>query len=212
MDKQLTPNEGAPQENQRKKRKKRKKRRLFGMRPIPFVLLSTVLIAITTVAICGMAFALYVNKYINPTIDINLDDFRLNFTSFVTYIDSEGNEQVLEELHGSENRIWADMDEISPQLQQAFVAIEDNRFYEHGGVDWKRSVGAALNYIVPFRDHFGGGSTITQQLIKNITGDDETSVKRKITEIMRALELEDKYEKDDILEFYLNTIYLGQNA
>ena len=212
MDKQLTPNEGAPQENQRKKRKKRKKRRLFGMRPIPFVLLSTVLIAITTVAICGMAFALYVNKYINPTIDINLDDFRLNFTSFVTYIDSEGNEQVLEELHGSENRIWADMDEISPQLQQAFVAIEDNRFYEHGGVDWKRSIGAALNYIVPFRDNFGGGSTITQQLIKNITGDDETSVKRKITEIMRALELEDKYEKDDILEFYLNTIYLGQNA
>ena len=176
MDKQLTPNEGAPQENQRKKRKKRKKRRVFGMRPIPFVLLSTVLVAITTVAICGMAFALYVNKYINPTIDINLDDFRLNFTSFVTYIDSEGNEQVLEELHGSENRIWADMDEISPQLQQAFVAIEDNRFYEHGGVDWKRSIGAALNYVVPFRDNFGGGSTITQQLIKNITGDDETSV------------------------------------
>ena len=66
--------------------------------------------------------------------------------------------------------------------------------------------------MIPIRDNFGGGSTITQQLIKNITGDDETSVKRKVSEIMRALELDKKYEKDDILELYLNTIYLGQGA
>lgn len=183
-----------------------------GMRPIPFVLLSIVLIGVTTAAICGMAFALYVHKYINPTIDINLDDFRLNFTSFVTYIDRDGVEQTLEELHGSENRVWADIDEIPKNLQHAFVAIEDNRFYQHDGVDWKRSIGAAMNYVVKFRDNFGGGSTITQQLIKNLTGEDETSVKRKIAEIMRALELDKKYNKDEILEMYMNTIYLGQNS
>lgn len=196
-----------------KRRKKKHKRRMFnGMRPIPFVLLSIVLIGATTMAICGMAFALYVHKYINPTVDINLDDFRLNFTSFVTYIDKNGNEQTLEELHGSENRIWADIDETPLNLQHAFVAIEDNRFYTHNGVDWTRSIGAAMNYVVKFRDNFGGGSTITQQLIKNLTGDDETSVKRKVAEIMRALELDKKYDKDDILEMYMNTIYLGQGA
>lgn len=195
------------------RRKKKHKRRMFnGMRPIPFVLLSIVLIGVTTAAICGMAFALYVHKYINPTIDINLDDFRLNFTSFVTYIDRDGVEQTLEELHGSENRVWADIDEIPKNLQHAFVAIEDNRFYQHDGVDWKRSIGAAMNYVVKFRDNFGGGSTITQQLIKNLTGEDETSVKRKIAEIMRALELDKKYNKDEILEMYMNTIYLGQNS
>ena len=188
----------------RRKKKKRKKRMFNGMRPVPFVLLSMVLIGVTTMAICGMAFAWYVHTYINPNIDINLDDFRLNFTSFVTYIDENGQEQNLAELHGSENRVWVDLEEISPDLQHAFVAIEDNRFYEHGGVDWKRSIGAALNYVFHFRDNFGGGSTITQQLIKNLTGDNETSVKRKVSEIMRALELDKNYEKDpgDISEHH----------
>lgn len=207
------PRQSQPQRAQSPQRKRKPKRRMFnGMRPIPFVLLSILLVGITTMAICGMAFALYVHKYINPTIDINLDDFRLNFTSFVTYVDSNGVEHPLEELHGRQNRIWADIDEIPIPLQHAFVAIEDNSFYDHNGVNWKRSIGAAMNYVVKFRDNFGGGSTITQQLIKNLTGDNETSVKRKVSEIMRALELDRKYEKDEILEMYLNTIYLGQGA
>ena len=99
-------NQVNPQQERRatspKKRRKKQKRRMFnGMRPIPFVLLSIILVGITSAAICGMAFALYIHKYINPNIDINLNDFRLNFTSFVTYIDKNGNEQTLEELHGS---------------------------------------------------------------------------------------------------------------
>lgn len=183
------------------------------MRPLPFVLLSILLIGVTTMAICGMAFAIYVHKYINPNIDINLEEFRLNFTSKVVYEDKNtGEQKTLEELHGSENRVWADLDEIPKNLQHAFVAIEDARFYKHGGVDWKRTFGAAANYVLHFRDNFGGGSTITQQLIKNLTGEDETSVKRKVAEIMRAMALDKKYEKDDILEMYMNTIYLGQGA
>lgn len=184
-----------------------------GMRPVPFFLVSFLLIAMTTAAICGMAFAFYVHKYISPMADINLENVKLNFTSTIVYTDKNtGEEKVLEELHGSQNRVWVDIEEMPKNLQHAFVAIEDARFYKHNGVDWKRSIGAAMNYVVKIRANFGGGSTITQQLIKNVTGDDETSVKRKIAEIMRAIDLEKDYEKDEILEMYLNTIYLGQGV
>lgn len=194
--------------------KKKKTKRMFnGMRHVPFVLVSILLIGMTTAAICGMAFALYVHKYINPISDMDLENFKLNLTSNVVYIDKvTGEEKVLEELHGSENRVWVDIEDIPLNLQHAFIAIEDERFYKHDGVDWKRSIGAAMNYVVKIRDNFGGGSTITQQLVKNLTGDDETSVKRKISEIMRALDLDKKYSKDDILEMYLNKIYLGQGT
>ena len=184
-----------------------------NLRGLTFVLTTILLIGVTTMAICLVAAAAYIKFYISPTIDIDLDDFSLNLTSFVYYIDPDTGEEVrLEELHGSENRVWVDYEEIPQQLIDAYVSIEDARFMKHNGVDWTRTIGAAINYVVKIRDNFGGGSTITQQLIKNLTGDDETSVKRKIQEIMRALELEKKYEKEDILEFYLNTIYLGQNA
>ncbi len=194
------------------KKKTRRKVRT-ALRYTGFVLVTLMLIGMTTAAICGIAFAVYINRYVSPEVDVDLDSVRLNLTSFVYYIDpATGEEKELETLFGDENRVWADIDEIPDMMQKAFVAIEDARFYTHNGVDWKRTIGAALNYVVRFRDNFGGGSTITQQLIKNITGDDETSVKRKIQEVMRALELEKKYEKDDILELYLNTIFFGQRA
>ena len=194
------------------KKKTRRKIRT-ALRYTGFVLVTLMLIGMTTAAICGIAFAVYINRYVSPEVDVDLDSVRLNLTSFVYYIDpATGEEKELETLFGDENRVWADIDEIPDMMQKAFVAIEDARFYTHNGVDWKRTIGAALNYVVRFRDNFGGGSTITQQLIKNITGDDETSVKRKIQEVMRALELEKKYEKDDILELYLNTIFFGQRA
>lgn len=180
---------------------------------ISTVLITILLIALTTAAICLVAATAYVKFYISPTIDINLNDFRLNFTSFVYYIDKKTGEEVqLEQLHGTENRVWVDYEDIPQRLIDAYISVEDERFMEHDGVDWKRTIGAMVNYVVSIRKNFGGGSTITQQLIKNLTGDDETSVKRKIQEIMRALELEKKYEKKDILELYLNTIYLGQSA
>lgn len=194
------------------KKKTRRKIRT-ALRYTGFTLVTLMLIGMTTAAICGIAFAVYINRYVSPEVDVDLDSVRLNLTSFVYYVDpATGEEKELETLFGDENRVWADIDEIPDMMQKAFVAIEDARFYTHNGVDWKRTIGAALNYVVRFRDNFGGGSTITQQLIKNITGDDETSVKRKIQEVMRALELEKKYEKDDILELYLNTIYFGQRA
>ena len=190
--------------------KPKKKRR--PLRAIGMTLITLMLIGMTCLGICGTAFAYYIREHVSKDIDIDLDDFSLNFTSFIYYVDENGNEIEMEELHGKENRVWADIEEIPQTLQDAFIAVEDNTFREHNGVNWKRTIGAAVNYIVPIRDNFGGGSTITQQLIKNLTGDDDTTVKRKIQEVMRALELDKNYEKDDILEMYLNTIYFGQSA
>lgn len=192
---------------------KRKKRKAsVTWRYIGFVCVTLLLIGLTCTAICGAAFAYYIKAYVSSDVDIDLDSFRLNFTSFIYYVDEQGNEVELEQLHGSENRVWADIEEIPETLQEAFISVEDATFRDHNGVNWKRTIGAAINFVVKIRDNFGGGSTITQQLIKNLTGDDETSVKRKIQEVMRALELEKHYEKDDILEMYLNTIYFGQSA
>lgn len=184
-----------------------------GLRWLSLVLVTMFLIGITTAAMCGVAFAMYINKYINPNLDINLENFRMNLTTFIYATDkATGEMREIEQLYDTENRVWVDFDKIPQELKDAFVAVEDNRFYEHNGVDWKRTIGAAVNFVIPFRSNFGGGSTITQQLIKNVTDEDEVSAKRKIQEIMRALNLENQYEKDDILELYLNTIFLGNRC
>ncbi|MBQ4577898.1 MAG: PBP1A family penicillin-binding protein [Clostridia bacterium] len=189
------------------------KRRFRPFRALGFLILTVLLIGLTTAAICGMVFAVYINKYVSNDVEIYLDSYRLNLTSFIYYLDPEtGNEVELNKLHGMEDRVWVDLEDIPKQLQLAFISVEDNSFYTHQGVNWKRTIGATVNWTGMLNDFTGGGSTITQQLIKNLTDDKDTSVKRKLREIMRALELEQKYEKDDILEMYLNTIYFGQGA
>jgi len=178
------------------------------------VLLTIILVGATTAAICGMAAAVYINKYIIPEADVDLSVFqnKIKETSFIYYRDKNGNEVELQKLHAAENRVWAPINEIPDRLLGAFISVEDNTFYTHQGVSWRRTIGAGLNFVVGIDGFKGGGSTITQQLIKNVTGDDETSVHRKILEIFRALELEKNYSKDEILELYLNTIYFGQGA
>ena len=187
------------------KRKRRLARRIW------FTLATLFLIGMTTAAMCAVTFAIYINKYIIPTCDIDLDNYGLDFTSFVYYTDTEtGQIKELEKLHDTENRVWVGFENIPENLKKAFICIEDSRFEQHHGVDWKRTIGATLSWtgLVKFT---GGGSTITQQLIKNVTGEDQTTVKRKVQEIFRALELERRYTKDQILEMYLNTIFLGEN-
>ena len=95
--------------------------------------------------------------------------------------------------------------ELPKQLTDAFVAIEDKRFYRHRGVDWRRTVAAAISYVLGFSNTFGG-STITQQTVKNVTGDNSLTVSRKLREIFCALELERRCSKREILELYLNVI------
>lgn len=114
-------------------------------------------------------------------------------------------------IYSSEKRLFAPYETIPEDLIKAFVAIEDKRFYDHKGVDWYRAFGAALNYVFKFRKSFGA-STITQQLVKNVTGNDEYSIKRKIQEIYYARSLENQLTKEEILELYLNIINLSQGC
>lgn len=114
-------------------------------------------------------------------------------------------------LYGDENMVWADGSEFPALLKQAFISIEDQRFYTHSGVDWRRTGKAALNYIFHFAPQFGG-STITQQLIKNVHGENDVTPMRKLKEIIRALRLESVYSKEEILTYYLNIVPLGHQC
>lgn len=182
--------------------------------------LTVMLVGIITLIIVGSAFAIYVKN----NVDIKIDEtkFELNSTNTTTklyyyeYSDREnriGEAVELEDarLYGGSNSIFVPYSQIPKDLINAFVAIEDQRFWDHKGVDWYRTVGAGLNFIFAFDEEFGA-STITQQLIKNVTGEDDYKIQRKIQEIFWALDLESKKSKEDILTLYLNVINLSQNC
>lgn len=137
-----------------------------------------------------------------PTLDLAALDAQ-DKTSFI--YDSQGN--LITDYKGTEDRIMVSIDEIPEMLQNAFIAVEDARFYEHNGVDVKRIVGALVANFTSGSTQ--GGSTITQQLIKQTVLSSEQSYKRKLQEAYLAMELETRYTKKQILESYLNTIFLG---
>ena len=168
------------------------------------------LIGIVTGLIFVCIFAFYVKTCITPSLDLDLNDFTLNQSSIIYYQDSNGDYQKLTTVKSSENRIWVDGDQIPQHMKDALVAIEDKRFYTHKGVDWFRTAHAALNMFTGGSTF--GGSTITQQLIKNLTQQDDITVQRKLLEIFQALDLEKNYDKDEILEYYLNAVYFGEGC
>lgn len=170
------------------------------------------LTGLITCLILACIFAVYVKSFLQPQLNFDIDSFSLDQTSVIYYKDNKTGEYVeLQKLYGTENRIWAAYSEIPRNIVFAAVAIEDKRFFEHNGVDWYRTAAASVNMFLGMRSDFGA-STITQQLIKNVSQEDEVTVRRKLTEIFRALEFEKKYSKEEILEWYLNTIYLGESA
>lgn len=187
------------------------------------LILTCFLIGVITVAIVAGSFLVYAFTMVDGTVDNNLNDLKVNFTTTVYVQDKKDNWVENQRLHGMYNRIWVDYDinaiergdkdydGIPANLANAFVAIEDKGFEDHYGVDWKRTFGALLNEFFHFRDKFGG-STITQQLVKNLTDDRDQDAGRKVREIMRARYLETKYSKDVILECYLNTIPMGKGT
>lgn len=141
--------------------------------------------------------------------DINTFDMKLSSTIYVK--DKDGKYQEYEQFKSTENRVWVDIENVPQDMKDAFVAIEDERFYKHNGVDIKRTLGAVFNVFVK-GDSSYGGSTITQQLVKNITKDNERTNARKAREMARAIVLETKFSKDQILELYMNSIYLSQGV
>ena len=165
--------------------------------------------------LAGMIFAcilaFYIKTCLTPELDVSLDDYKLNQSSTIWYTDSAGEQHELISLTGKENRVWVNYEDIPKYMEQAVVSIEDKRFYDHKGVDWYRTSGAFVEMFVTMQNSYGG-STVTQQLIKNLTGQDEVTVQRKLNEIFGALELEKKYDKKEIMEWYLNAVYFGEGA
>jgi len=174
------------------------------------VLVNAVRMFALLVVLCGLAVGgavLGIAKgYMEtaPTLDLTLLDDQ-DKTSFL--YDTQGN--VITDYKGTENRIMVNISLMPENLRNAFVAVEDARFYTHNGIDIKRIIGSFVNNFVSGSQQ--GGSTITQQLIKNTVLSNELSYKRKIQEAWLAMQLETKYSKLQILEYYLNTIYLGEN-
>ncbi len=167
------------------------------------------------VVVCGLVFVNTLGEYLEndilPDADYDIASAVLDQTSFVYYVDADGNIQLLQQIHTSADRQMADSEDIPEALKNAAIAIEDKRFYEHQGVDWITTVKACANMFFGGDNQFGG-STITQQLLKNITDEDSVTVQRKVMEIFRALQVEKKYDKDTLLELYLNTIYMGRGC
>lgn len=132
-------------------------------------------------------------------------------TTIIYAKNKKGDYVEMTKLHGEKNRVWVDIEDMSEWMGKAFIAIEDKRFYEHEGVDWYSSTFGIIRSAIS-SGNIRGGSTLTQQLIKNLTGEDGRNINRKYNEMLSALNMEKYYEKEDILEAYLNTIYLSHNC
>jgi len=168
------------------------------------------------VLVCGVVFVGTLGDYLQEEIlteaaNWGMDDYDLEETSFIYYVDAGGNIQQLQQIYTTTDRQWVDLEDIPQALIDATIAIEDKRFYEHQGVDWITTIKACVNMFFGGDSQFGG-STITQQLIKNVTEEKSVTVQRKVMEIFRAQMFEREYDKDLIMEEYLNRIYLGKGC
>ena len=153
----------------------------------------------------------YIENDIEPNAHYDLDGVHLNQSSFILAKNPKTGEfEEIRQLLAVENRILADYEEIPADMINATVAIEDKRFWVHDGVDWMRTLGASANMFIGGSTY--GGSTLTQQLIKNLSGEKDVTVRRKLTEIFKALDFEKNHSKEEIITWYLNTIYLGEGA
>ena len=174
------------------------------------VLLTGLLVMLITGIVIGVSMIFYIIDISNEPLNIDLHKTKLNLTSFI-YVQNDNDEwEEYQQLYSSENRVWVDYQDIPKEMIDAQVAIEDKRFWDHSGVDWYRTTGAVLSLVSGKAEY--GGSTITQQLIKNITDDNEVSITRKLREIIRALKLEKEYTKDEIIEAYLNIVNFGSGC
>lgn len=212
--------EGASDKNvQRNARKRRKssadkggkKPKKTAPASLPLrILLGILLVCVVVGVVCISVISIYGYSVVHgdPVFNLTEEKYSQNQTSFIYGYDKDGNEVEITRLHGEENRIWVNLDDMSEYLPNAFIATEDQRFLKHSGVDWIRTIGV----IVKPSNKGQGGSTITQQLIKNLTDEDDVTIVRKFNEILSALNLEKNYDKNEIIEAYLNTIFLSEGC
>ena len=163
-----------------------------------------IIIAIVIVIILILAIMLGISAYNWKQITT---DMFANENSVV--VDSDGN--VIAELGSERKKIKVENEDMPENLKNAYVSIEDERYYKHHGVDIKRTGSAIINYVIHIGNSSFGGSTITQQLVKNLTGDNSGAISRKVKEWWKAYLLECYFSKEEILDMYLNVIYVGPN-
>ena len=169
------------------------------------------LTAFLTALIFACLFAVYVKNDLSQQAEWASDSFSMEQTSVIYYEDPDtGKYEVLQAIYGGSNSTFVEYDDIPKNLINACIAIEDKRFEKHQGVDWVTTMRACFKMFLGKSE--AGGSTITQQFIKNATGEREVTVRRKLVEIYRALEFEKTHTKPQIMELYLNIIPLGENC
>ena len=200
----------AKREKKAKKEEKRKKHRILKFF-LKFFLILIILVLLLVIAGIWAFAGLLLGWFGSEGIQISKEDLEIKVSNSVIV---DQNNTVLADLSGDEKRKIITLDDMADDLPDAYIAIEDERFYEHSGVDFKRTAGAIANTLLN-GDSSYGGSTITQQLVKNITNDNESTgiegIKRKIREWQRAYQVERMISKEQILELYLNILFVGAN-
>lgn len=186
------------------KKKKKKKNKVWNV--IKKILIAIVILGILAALIVAGIIAGIFLGFFGSDFKMTKDDLTIEFVNSEVY-DADGN--LICTLNGNEKRKIVSLADMPEYLPKAYVAIEDERFYEHSGVDIKRTGAATVTYLLHAGNSSFGGSTITQQLVKNITDEDEDSALRKVKEMARAIQVEKEISKDDILELYLNVIFVG---
>lgn len=185
--------------------------RFFGW--VLSIIMTLCLIGVITGVIVGGAFLLYAKDNIDTSVDDFADLIKdKDLTTRVGYLDADGKYVDLpsQSLSAGEKRSWVKYSDFNEYIADAFVVIEDKRFEQHKGVDWLSTIKVTIQYFTG--QGMRGASTITQQVIKNVTENDDVTIQRKAQEILKALNLEKKYDKTEILEMYLNSIYLSQGC
>lgn len=202
-----------------KEKKKKKRRRPLILRILGSIFsvvlttfLSFFLLFCVTGAICAVAAATYIIDYMEKTPSVSIQELTMSYETNVFEKNADGEDEIVYHVQNDVMRIPVTLDQIPQHTRDAFVYGEDERYWTHEGVDYKRTIASFANMILQFWNSDQGGSTITQQLVKNITRDNDKSPQRKIREIHRAMQLEKNYSKDEILETYLNYIGFGGAA
>ncbi len=195
--------------NVRKKPKKKRKPLNPKAKKGITALLALALTALVSLVIVSTYLIIYMVSYVNGEAKIDIADYKENQAQTTIVYAYNSNDEAVEltRLHGEQNRVWTSIDEIPENLQKAYIALEDKRFEKHSGVDWIRTLKAVITF-----GKSGGGSTLTQQLIKNLTGENGKTVSRKFYEILNALNLEKNASKATILEAYMNTVYMSHGC
>lgn len=183
------------------------------------ILFASVTVLFLLMCVCCVGAAEYVETHFSRRVEENLylPNRIARSPKFYVYRFSDRSnrsgeaEEVTERVYAQRQNVYIPYEELPQALIDAFVAIEDKRFFEHDGVDWYRTFAAGVNYLFGSANHFGA-STITQQLVKNMTGENQVTFRRKLQEIFYALDLERILDKSEILELYLNVIHFSDHC